>query len=92
SSAASDVYKRQDGKPAKEISTILVPAGTEGFSVAKAYDKVGWNSSDTHALHFSDVRVPEENLLGTRGRGFANFLEILDEGRIAAGSYTHLRA
>lgn len=72
-----------DGRPAKEISTILVPAGTEGFSVAKAYDKVGWNSSDTHALHFTDARVPEENLLGARGRGFAHFLEILDEGRIA---------
>lgn len=72
-----------DGRPAKEISTILVPAGTEGFSVAKAYDKVGWNSSDTHALHLTDARVPEENLLGARGRGFAHFLEILDEGRIA---------
>ncbi|PNL17613.1 acyl-CoA dehydrogenase family protein [Micrococcus sp. FDAARGOS_333] len=72
-----------DGKPVKEISTIIVPSDTEGFTAAKAYNKVGWNSSDTHPLHFSDAVVPEENLLGTRGRGFANFLSILDEGRIA---------
>src|SRR5205085_11199809 len=48
-----------------------------------AYNKVGWNASDTHPLSFDDVRVPEENLLGQRGRGYANFLQILDEGRIA---------
>ena len=48
-----------------------------------AYDKVGWNASDTHPLTFQDARVPEANLLGERGRGFANFLHILDEGRIA---------
>ena len=72
-----------DGAPVKEISTIIVPTDTPGFSAGKAYNKVGWNSSDTHPLHFSDAVVPEENLLGTRGRGFANFLAILDEGRIA---------
>ena len=67
----------------KEISTIIVPNGTPGFTVEAPYDKVGWHASDTHPLTFVDARVPEENLLGERGRGFANFLHILDEGRIA---------
>ncbi|MBM4598629.1 acyl-CoA dehydrogenase [Rhodococcus hoagii] len=67
----------------KEISTILVPTSTPGFTAEPAYDKVGWNASDTHPLTFQDVRVPEANLLGERGRGYANFLRILDEGRIA---------
>ncbi|WP_424935702.1 MULTISPECIES: acyl-CoA dehydrogenase family protein [Bacteria] len=72
-----------EGKVRKEISTIIVPSGTPGFTVQPAYDKVGWHASDTHPLTFDDVRVPEENVLGERGRGFANFLSILDEGRIA---------
>ncbi|GAB22097.1 acyl-CoA dehydrogenase [Gordonia polyisoprenivorans NBRC 16320 = JCM 10675] len=67
----------------KEISTIIVPSGTPGFVAEPAYNKVGWNASDTHPLTFTDVRVPKENLLGERGRGYANFLSILDEGRIA---------
>ncbi|GAA2779898.1 MULTISPECIES: acyl-CoA dehydrogenase family protein [Mycolicibacterium] len=67
----------------REISSILVPVPTPGFTAEPAYDKVGWNASDTHPLSFDDVRVPEENLLGQRGRGYANFLRILDEGRIA---------
>jgi alkylation response protein AidB-like acyl-CoA dehydrogenase len=67
----------------KEISSILVPVPTPGFTAEPAYSKVGWNSSDTHPLTFDDVRVPEANLLGERGRGYANFLSILDEGRIA---------
>jgi alkylation response protein AidB-like acyl-CoA dehydrogenase len=67
----------------KEISSILVPVPTAGFTAEPAYSKVGWNSSDTHPLTFDDVRVPEENLLGVRGRGYASFLSILDEGRIA---------
>jgi alkylation response protein AidB-like acyl-CoA dehydrogenase len=67
----------------KEISSILVPVPTEGFTAEPAYNKVGWNASDTHPLSFDDVRVPAENLLGERGRGYANFLQILDEGRIA---------
>jgi alkylation response protein AidB-like acyl-CoA dehydrogenase len=67
----------------KELSTIIVPAGTPGFTVAPGYSKVGWCASDTHELSFDDVRVPAENLLGERGRGFAQFLRILDEGRIA---------
>lgn len=66
-----------------EISTIIVPSGTPGFTAEPAYDKVGWNASDTHPLTLNDVQVPEENLLGERGRGFANFLGILDEGRVA---------
>lgn len=72
---------RPDGR--KEISTIIVPAGTPGFTVEPAYNKVGWNASDTHPLTFADARVPEGNLLGEEGRGYANFLSILDEGRIA---------
>jgi short/branched chain acyl-CoA dehydrogenase len=67
----------------KEISTIIVPNGTTGFTVEPVYNKVGWNASDTHPLSFADARVPEENLLGVRGKGYANFLSILDEGRIA---------
>ncbi|MGW0038194.1 acyl-CoA dehydrogenase family protein [Gordonia sp. NPDC003376] len=70
-----------DGR--KEISTIIVPSGTPGFTAEPAYNKVGWNASDTHPLTFVDVRVPKENLLGERGRGYANFLSILDEGRVA---------
>ncbi|KAA6432003.1 acyl-CoA dehydrogenase [Agrococcus sediminis] len=75
------VTGEQDGR--KEISTIIVPNGTPGFTVDPGYDKVGWHASDTHPLTFSDARVPAANLLGERGRGFANFLHILDEGRIA---------
>ncbi|WP_206790207.1 acyl-CoA dehydrogenase family protein [Amycolatopsis sp. MtRt-6] len=67
----------------KEISAIIIPSGTPGFEVAPKYSKVGWNCSDTHELSFSDVRVPAENLVGVRGRGYAQFLSILDEGRIA---------
>ncbi|MEU3728019.1 acyl-CoA dehydrogenase family protein [Streptomyces sp. NPDC033538] len=65
------------------ISSIIVPSGTPGFTVAAPYSKVGWNASDTRELSFSDVRVPAANLLGERGRGYAQFLRILDEGRIA---------
>ncbi|BCB80558.1 acyl-CoA dehydrogenase family protein [Phytohabitans flavus] len=67
----------------KELSTIIVPSGTPGFTVQPGYSKVGWCASDTHELTFSDCRVPASNLLGQRGRGFAQFLRILDEGRIA---------
>ena len=73
--------RRADGSP--ELSAIIVPSGTPGFEVLPPYDKVGWHTSDTHPLVFADARVPEENLLGQRGRGFANFLESLDEGRVA---------
>ena len=70
-----------DGR--NEMSTILVPAGTPGLTVAPGYSKVGWCASDTHELVLSDVRVPYANLLGQRGRGFAQFLQTLDEGRVA---------
>jgi alkylation response protein AidB-like acyl-CoA dehydrogenase len=67
----------------KEISAIIVPSGTPGLTVSKKYSKVGWNASDTRELSFSDCRVPVENLLGQRGRGYAQFLSTLDEGRVA---------
>src|SRR6187455_1325977 len=73
--------EREDGRP--EISTLMVPAGTPGFTAEKAYDKLGWHASDTHPLSFQDVRVPEANLLGERGRGYAQFLATLDDGRVA---------
>lgn len=81
--AVTGQHERKDGSIKKEISTILVPTDTPGFTAEKAYNKVGWNASDTHPLTLKNVRVPEENLLGVRGRGYANFLAILDEGRIA---------
>ena len=72
-----------EGEGGKEISAIIVPTDTPGFEVGKSYRKVGWRASDTHELAFNDVRVPEENLLGERGKGFAQFLKTLDDGRIA---------
>ena len=75
---------KEDGS--KEISTIIVPNGTPGFTVEPPYSKVGWHASDTHPLSFNNVRVPADNLLGERGRGYANFLQTLDEGRIAVAA------
>jgi len=72
---------RPDGRP--EVSTIIVPADTPGFTAEPAYDKLGWHISDTHPLTFQDARVPKENLLGERGRGYAQFLATLDDGRVA---------
>ena len=72
---------REDGKA--EVSTVIVPSGTPGFTAEKPYDKLGWHASDTHPLTFDNVRVPERNLLGERGRGFAQFLATLDDGRVA---------
>ena len=66
-----------------EISAIIVPAGTPGFTVGPEYSKVGWCASDTRELAFSSCRVPAGHLLGERGRGYAQFLQILDEGRVA---------
>lgn len=66
-----------------EISSILVPAGTPGLTISAPYKKVGWDASDTHEVSLVDVRVPARNLVGERGRGYAQFLSILDEGRIA---------
>ncbi|AWN27365.1 acyl-CoA dehydrogenase family protein [Streptomyces sp. NEAU-S7GS2] len=73
--------RKDDGSPL--ISSIIVPSGTPGFTVGAPYSKVGWSASDTRELAFSDVRVPVGNLLGEEGRGYAQFLRILDEGRIA---------
>jgi butyryl-CoA dehydrogenase len=72
---------REDGKA--EVSTIIVPSDTPGFTAEKPYEKLGWHASDTHPLTLENVRVPEENLLGERGRGFAQFLATLDDGRVA---------
>jgi alkylation response protein AidB-like acyl-CoA dehydrogenase len=66
-----------------EISTILVPAGTPGLAVSGKYSKVGWAASDTREVSFTDCRVPQASLLGERGRGYAQFLRTLDEGRVA---------
>jgi alkylation response protein AidB-like acyl-CoA dehydrogenase len=67
----------------KEISAIIVPATAPGLTVGQKYSKVGWSASDTRELSFSSCRVPEDSLLGERGRGYAQFLGILAEGRIA---------
>jgi alkylation response protein AidB-like acyl-CoA dehydrogenase len=72
---------RSDGKP--ELTSIMVPVPHDGFTPSKKYDKVGWHASDTRELSFKDCRVPEANVLGERGRGYAQFLSTLDEGRIA---------
>jgi short/branched chain acyl-CoA dehydrogenase len=69
-----------------EISNILVPNGTPGYEQGEPYRKMGWNASDTRPLTFTDCRVPEENLLGERGRGFKQFLHILDIGRIGVAA------
>jgi short/branched chain acyl-CoA dehydrogenase len=71
----------EGGRP--ELSAVIVPAGTTGLEVQPPYRKMGWHASDTHGLTFTGCRVPEANLLGARGRGFAQFLHILDEGRVA---------
>jgi len=78
---AARTGERPDGRP--EISTIVVPSGTPGFVVEPAYDKLGWHASDTHPLTFTDATVPADHLLGERGRGFAQFLATLDDGRVA---------
>jgi butyryl-CoA dehydrogenase len=70
------------GSPA-EISAVVIPAGSPGLVVEPPYRKMGWHASDTHGLRLDGCRVPAANLLGQRGRGFAQFLAMLDEGRIA---------
>jgi short-chain 2-methylacyl-CoA dehydrogenase len=69
-----------------EISNIIVPNGTPGYEIAAPMEKLGWRASDTRELSFRDVRVPEGNLLGPRGKGFQQFLEILDGGRISVAA------
>jgi short/branched chain acyl-CoA dehydrogenase len=70
----------------KEISNLIVPSGTPGYEAGTPYRKMGWNASDTRPLSFEDCRVPEANLLGRRGDGFKNFLQILDGGRIGVAA------
>jgi short-chain 2-methylacyl-CoA dehydrogenase len=69
-----------------EVSNIIVPNGTAGYEIAAPMQKLGWRASDTRELSFRDVRVPEGNLLGPRGKGFQQFLEILDGGRISVAA------
>jgi short/branched chain acyl-CoA dehydrogenase len=72
-----------EGGERAEISALLIPQGTPGYTVLPAYHKLGWHSSDTHPLAFDDCRVPKANLLGARGGGYAQFLDTLRGGRIA---------
>jgi butyryl-CoA dehydrogenase len=78
---AARTGSRPDGRA--EVSAIILPADTEGLDVGPAYDKLGWHISDTHPLSFDNARVPADHLLGERGRGYAQFLSTLDDGRIA---------
>ena len=76
--------ERGDGRP--ELTAIIVPQDTPGYTRGPAYEKLGWRASDQHPLYFEECRVPEGNLLGERGRGFRQFLQTLDAGRVAVGS------
>jgi len=76
--------EREDGRP--ELTAIIVPQDTPGYTRGPAYEKLGWRASDQRPLYFEDCRVPEGNLLGERGRGFRQFLQTLDAGRVAVGS------
>ena len=76
--------KSGEGRP--EISNIIVPQETSGYTRAKPYKKMGWRASDTRELSFQNAKVPEDHLLGTRGKGFKQFLDVLDGGRISVGA------
>ncbi len=76
--------RREDGRT--EISNLIIPSGTPGFDVAPSYRKMGWRASDTHELSFRDCAVPEANLLGERGAGYRQFLQVLDGGRISVAA------
>jgi short/branched chain acyl-CoA dehydrogenase len=69
-----------------EISNLIVPNGTPGYEISQPMEKMGWHASDTRELSFRDCAVPEGNLLGPRGEGFRQFLEILDGGRISVAA------
>ncbi|MGZ3599870.1 MAG: acyl-CoA dehydrogenase family protein [Ktedonobacterales bacterium] len=73
--------KQSDGH--KEITNLIVPKGTPGYIVGNPYHKMGWRASDTRPLSFEDCQIPEENILGKRGDGFRQFMQILDAGRVA---------
>ena len=76
----------EDERGRAEISNFIVPNGTPGYTVEKPYRKMGWNASDTHPLSFDDVRLPQSAMLGPRGHGFKQFLQILDGGRIGVAA------
>ena len=84
--AVTSEDRSDPARPTKEISNLIVPNGTRGYEQGEPYRKMGWNASDTRPLTFSDCRVPEENLLGPRGQGFKQFLQILDIGRIGVAA------
>ncbi len=75
---------RENGKP--ELTAIIIPQDTAGFTRGPGYEKTGWRAADQRPLYFEDCRVPEENLLGERGAGFRQFLQTLDGGRVAVGA------
>ena len=75
---------RENGKP--ELSAIIIPQDTPGYTRGPGYEKTGWRASDQRPLYFEDCRVPEENLLGERGRGFEQFLQTLEAGRVAVAA------
>jgi len=81
---AAATGERPDGRP--EITNVIVPTGTPGYTAARRYSKVGWHASDTRELSFEGCRVPVENTLGEQGAGLANFLRTLEEGRIAVAA------
>jgi len=78
---AAATGKRPDGRP--EVTNIIVPQGTPGYVIGKPLKKMGWRASDTRPLSFEDCQAPEENVLGRRGEGFHQFMQILDSGRVA---------
>jgi short-chain 2-methylacyl-CoA dehydrogenase len=75
---------KKDGRP--ELTALMVPQGTPGYTIGPPYEKLGWRASDQHPLYFEDCRVPEENLLGERGAGLRQFLLTLDGGRVAVAA------
>src|SRR5215216_4195883 len=75
---------REGGRP--ELTAIIIPQDTPGYTRGPSYEKLGWRASDQHPLYFEDCRVPEENLLGERGKGFHQFLATLDGGRVAVAA------
>ncbi len=75
---------RDNGRP--ELTAIIVPQDTPGYTRGAPYEKTGWRCSDQRPLHFDNCRVPEANLLGEKGRGFQQFLSTLDAGRVAVGA------
>jgi short/branched chain acyl-CoA dehydrogenase len=75
---------RKNGKP--ELTAIIVPQETPGYTRGPGYEKTGWRASDQHPLYFEDCRVPEQYMLGERGKGLRQFLQTLDGGRVAVAA------